>query len=69
MNELNPAYDPLHYALLFPRGEPGWRIRIPINGDPDQDIPSQRVDRQANGRRHRRDPRPLADEHMVRCCC
>ena len=24
MMELNHAYDPLHFVLLFPRGEAGW---------------------------------------------
>ena len=24
MTELNHAYDPLHFVLLFPRGEAGW---------------------------------------------
>ena len=24
MTELNRAYDPLHFVLLFPRGEAGW---------------------------------------------
>lgn len=32
INELNPAYDPLRYVLLFPRGEPGWSLGIPIQG-------------------------------------
>ncbi|KIK50668.1 hypothetical protein GYMLUDRAFT_65175 [Collybiopsis luxurians FD-317 M1] len=26
--ETNPAYAPLHYVLLFPRGELGWHCRI-----------------------------------------
>lgn len=24
INEFNAAYDPLHFVLLFPRGELGW---------------------------------------------
>lgn len=24
MSELNPAYDPLHFTLLFPNGDLGW---------------------------------------------
>src|SRR5439155_17218837 len=27
ISELNGAYDPLHYPLLFPRGEYGWQDR------------------------------------------
>lgn len=29
INELNPAYMPLHFPLLFPYGELGWQIGIP----------------------------------------
>ena len=29
MNELNPAYDPLQYPLLFPHGTDGYSIHIP----------------------------------------
>ena len=28
LNELNPAYDPLHFVLLFPRGELGLGLGI-----------------------------------------
>ena len=28
LNDLNPAYTPLHFVLLFPRGEPGWHPAI-----------------------------------------
>ncbi|KAJ3848605.1 hypothetical protein EV368DRAFT_76133 [Lentinula lateritia] len=32
--ETNPAYQPLHYVLLFPRGELGWHPKINyVNGD------------------------------------
>jgi hypothetical protein len=24
ISEFNAAYDPLHFVLLFPRGEAGW---------------------------------------------
>ena len=24
-DEINRVYDPLHYVLLFPRGDYGWR--------------------------------------------
>ena len=30
ISEYNPAYDPLHYVLLFPRGEQGWELGIPL---------------------------------------
>lgn len=29
INELNPTYIPLHFPLLFSRGELGWQIGIP----------------------------------------
>ncbi len=29
INELNPAYMPLHFPLLFSRGELGWQVGIP----------------------------------------
>lgn len=32
INELHPLYDPLHYVLLFPRGETGWNTRLGLNG-------------------------------------
>ena len=28
INECHPAYLPLHYVLLFPRGELGWELEI-----------------------------------------
>ena len=30
INELNPLYLPLHYVLLFPRGELGWHPNIAL---------------------------------------
>ena len=30
ISKYNPAYDPLHYVLLFPRGEQGWELGIPL---------------------------------------
>jgi hypothetical protein len=30
LNEAHPAYDPLHYVLLFPRGEPGYHNDLPL---------------------------------------
>ena len=29
--ETQPAYDPLHYVLLFPRGENGWSLALKTN--------------------------------------
>ncbi|GBC08228.1 hypothetical protein RclHR1_00080005 [Rhizophagus clarus] len=29
--ETHPSYDPLHYVLLFPKGDDGWHINIPLN--------------------------------------
>jgi len=28
VSELHAGYDPLHYVLLFPRGEPGWSMEL-----------------------------------------
>lgn len=33
INELNPLYLPLHYVLLFPRGELGWHPNIALAED------------------------------------
>ncbi|UZO22173.1 uncharacterized protein OCT59_014543 [Rhizophagus irregularis] len=30
ISELHCAYTPLHYVLMFPRGEDGWHPKIPI---------------------------------------
>ncbi|XP_077232073.1 uncharacterized protein LOC143866284 [Tasmannia lanceolata] len=35
INECHPAYMPLQYPLLFPYGEDGWRINIPIRSNPN----------------------------------
>ena len=32
ISELHPSYDPLHYVLLFPKGDDGWHIDIPLAG-------------------------------------
>ncbi len=29
ISDQNPSYDPLHFVILFPRGEPGWEAGIP----------------------------------------
>ena len=37
ISHINPAYDPLHYVLLFPRGEHGWHKLLPMRpGDRGQ---------------------------------
>ena len=30
ISELHPSYDPLHYVLLFPRGDDGWHENISL---------------------------------------
>jgi hypothetical protein len=30
ISETHPSYDPLHYVLLFPKGDDGWHINIPL---------------------------------------
>ncbi|GES85174.1 transcriptional factor B3 [Rhizophagus clarus] len=32
ISEIHPSYDPLHYILLFPRGDDGWHVDIPLIG-------------------------------------
>ena len=32
----HPAYMPLHYVLLFPRGDPGWHFELQLRGDRDR---------------------------------
>ncbi|CAB4418636.1 unnamed protein product [Rhizophagus irregularis] len=32
ISETHPSYDPLHYVLLFPKGDDGWHINIPLIG-------------------------------------
>jgi hypothetical protein len=34
ISEVNPAADPMHFVLLFPRGEQGWSINIPLQPKP-----------------------------------
>ena len=29
ISDQNASYDPLHFVLLFPRGDPGWEPDIP----------------------------------------
>jgi hypothetical protein len=30
ISELHPSYDPLQYMLLFPNGDDGWHLDIPL---------------------------------------
>jgi len=32
ISEIHPSYDPLHYVLLFPRGDDGWHVDVPLIG-------------------------------------
>jgi len=32
ISELHPSYDPLHYVLLFPKGDDGWHTNLPLIG-------------------------------------
>ncbi len=29
INDLHPAYDPLHFVLFHPHGELGWQLGMP----------------------------------------
>src|SRR6266498_5383040 len=35
ISEIHCAYAPLHYVLMFPRGEDGWHPNIPIRNNED----------------------------------
>ncbi len=41
INECHRMYDPLHYILLFPRGDTGWKTGIPLTGSIHQMSPMQ----------------------------
>ena len=45
--DTNPVYAPLHYVLLFPRGELGWHPDIPYHGDEAVEVQGE-----ANRQRH-----------------
>jgi hypothetical protein len=32
ISEIHPSYDPLHYILLFSRGDDGWHVDMPLIG-------------------------------------
>ena len=36
ISDMNPAYMPLHFPLLFPQGQLGWQCNI-AHGSPDED--------------------------------
>ncbi len=38
ISELHVGYMALHYPLLFPYGEDGWHLNIPLNGVVVQDV-------------------------------
>eukprot|EP00976_Prorocentrum_cordatum_P107320 1194619-Prorocentrum_minimum.AAC.6 len=49
VSEIHPAYDTLHYPLLHPRGEAGWRPGILHDGAPndaDEDADADEDDNQ-----------------------
>ena len=37
VNATHPAYMPLHYVLLFPRGDHGWHYQLRLRGDRQRD--------------------------------
>lgn len=58
ISEYNAAYDPLHFVLLFPRGELGWTVDIsssaqqrrrPSRAVVDTDVSLQQVAKAAHG--------------------
>jgi hypothetical protein len=30
ISEIHPSYDFLHYVLLFPKGDDGWYVDVPL---------------------------------------
>ena len=38
IRETNPAYQALYYVLLFPRGEHGWHLNIPLDVNNEQPL-------------------------------
>ncbi len=47
----------LHYPLLFPYGEDGWHLNIPLNGvvlqDADADLDEDHVEESEHHKKHR----------------
>ena len=44
ISELSPLYQPLHYVLLFPYGEPGWHNGMKLNVDHDNEPAQNNAD-------------------------
>ncbi|KAH7903120.1 hypothetical protein BJ138DRAFT_1021123, partial [Hygrophoropsis aurantiaca] len=43
ISQLSHAYSPLHYVLLFPRGEDGWHINIPAQRNAEDNLAAEKV--------------------------
>ncbi|KAH9916490.1 uncharacterized protein B0H18DRAFT_850728, partial [Fomitopsis serialis] len=43
VSNLHPLYLPLHYVMLFPRGDQGWHMNIPSIPGPDNRVRSANV--------------------------
>ncbi|KAI9249675.1 hypothetical protein BDA99DRAFT_469917 [Phascolomyces articulosus] len=56
INETKSLYGPLHYVLMLPHGETGWREGIPLRGQ--QNMPNN-ADRQRHGRQDTVSVRPF----------
>jgi hypothetical protein len=57
ISELHVGYMALHYPLLFPYGEDGWHLNIPLNGvvvqDANADLDEDHVEKLEHHRKHR----------------
>jgi hypothetical protein len=57
ISKLHVRYMALHYPLLFPYGEDGWHLNIPLNGvivqDVDTDLDEDHVEKSEHQRKHR----------------
>jgi hypothetical protein len=53
ISELHVGYMALHYSLLFPYGEDGWHLNIPLNGVVvDADVDENHVEEYEHQRKH-----------------
>jgi hypothetical protein len=43
ISEIHPSYIPLHYVLMFPRGEDGWHPKIPIYNNESLNIDDENI--------------------------
>jgi hypothetical protein len=54
--ELHVGYMTLHYPLLFPYGEDGWHLNIPLNGvvlqDADADLDEDHAEEYEHHSKH-----------------